>query len=216
MTNQAQDRRNRNARGLATATLIEKQAVRLAADHGAAAVTVDQICAAVGISQRTFFNHFATKDDALLGMDLPRVNEQRAREYLADPRAGILTGALGLIELPVEHVQDPEIALARFVVLTKSPALAERQAARFIPIAQEVEGLVYLKLRAVAPSGIEDEQLHSAAATITSIAAALMTRIVTGPDAPNIPPTDPRTALEELQWVWPILLGQTAPTDTSD
>src|SRR4051812_45996541 len=124
----------RNARGRATIRSIEREAVRLALEHGAAALTVDQICAAVGISQRTFFNHFDTKDDALLGWELPHLNERRVREYLADPKAGVLTGAIGLVDLPTELIDEPELARTRFRVLALSPALAERQGTRLRPL----------------------------------------------------------------------------------
>ena len=37
--------------------------------HGLDAVTVEAICAEAGVSARTFFNYFETKDDAVLGME---------------------------------------------------------------------------------------------------------------------------------------------------
>lgn len=40
---------------------------RLVAAHGLDAVTVEAICEEAGVSARTFFNYFETKDDAVLG-----------------------------------------------------------------------------------------------------------------------------------------------------
>src|SRR6187551_3035094 len=40
---------------------------RLVAEHGLDAVTVEAICDEAGVSVRTFFNYFETKDDAVLG-----------------------------------------------------------------------------------------------------------------------------------------------------
>ena len=40
---------------------------RLVAEHGLDAVTVEAICDEAGVSARTFFNYFETKDDAVLG-----------------------------------------------------------------------------------------------------------------------------------------------------
>ena len=40
---------------------------RLVAEHGLDAVTVEAICEEAGVSVRTFFNYFETKDDAVLG-----------------------------------------------------------------------------------------------------------------------------------------------------
>jgi len=181
--------------------------VRLALENGAAALTVDQICAAVGISQRTFFNHFDTKDDALLGWDLPQLNEQRTREYLADPAVGVLSGAIGLVDLPAELVDDPELAQARFRVLTQSPALAERQGARLHPLAMEVAGIVHLKLRSIASDEISEERLRSAASLVTQMAASLTLRPALEPPiaSPTAAP-DPLGGLEDLRWVWSRLI----------
>ena len=40
---------------------------RLVAEHGLDAVTVEAICEEAGVSARTFFNDFESKDDAVLG-----------------------------------------------------------------------------------------------------------------------------------------------------
>jgi AcrR family transcriptional regulator len=201
------DRDNRNARGSATARALEREAVALATLHGAENVTVDQICAAVGVTQRTFFNHFDTKEDALLGRDLPRVDERRAREYLADPDVGVLSGALTLVQPPQEMLDDPATALARIAIVGASPALARRQAARFAPIALEVEELVALKLRTVAGSEVDETRLRASAHTITAMAAALF--VQPGPDGlPTLtaPGHDPSNRLKELDWIWSRLI----------
>lgn len=201
-----QGRDNRNARGLATARSIERFAVELAALHGADAVTVDEICAAVGISQRTFFNHFDTKEDALLGLELPRINEQRAREYLADPKVGLLTGALAIVELPREHSDDPELAMLRVAVLTSSPSLARRQTERMTPLIGEVAEVVLLKLTAM-DTGMPPSQLRTAARTITTIAASLMIQLgdTTAAEPAHLP-LGPAERLGALQGIWSRML----------
>src|SRR5689334_942944 len=176
-----------NARGRATARAIETAAVRLALEQGAAALTVDEICAEAGVKQRTFFNHFATKEDALLGSALPVIDESRAREYLSDARIPVLSGALDLVAFP--HDPGDELAAARLRLLAASPTLAERQAARLIPLAEEVRTIVRLKLAAVGP----DEpaaRLDASAALITRIASALLLQ-------PRLP-GDPESPLGEL------------------
>ncbi|ODA71019.1 Bacterial regulatory protein, tetR family [Streptomyces sp. AVP053U2] len=54
-------RKKRETRAALTAA-----AVRLAAEHGAENVTVDAISEAVGVSPRTFFNYFDSRDDAFV------------------------------------------------------------------------------------------------------------------------------------------------------
>jgi len=184
-----------NARGRATMRAIETAAVRLALQHGAAALTVDQICAEAGIKQRTFFNHFPTKEDALLGSALPTIDEQSTREYLSDPRIPVLSGALGLISLPADAADD--LGASRLRLLATSPALAERQAARLIPLAEEVRSIIRLKLAALGPD-VPAQRLDASAALITRIASSLILQ-------PRLP-GDPDSPLEELRWVWELLI----------
>ncbi|MEV7284838.1 TetR family transcriptional regulator [Streptomyces sp. NPDC093252] len=53
----------------ATRAALAEAAVRLAAEHGVEQVTVEAISAAAGVSVRTFFNYFETRDDAFVVVD---------------------------------------------------------------------------------------------------------------------------------------------------
>ncbi|WND23982.1 TetR family transcriptional regulator [Streptomyces violaceus] len=57
----------RERRRLATESEIEDAALDLFEQRGFEGTTVDGIAARVGMSQRTFFRYFATKEDAALG-----------------------------------------------------------------------------------------------------------------------------------------------------
>lgn len=200
-------RDTRNARGRATVAAIEREALRLAMQGGVAALTVDQICAGVGISQRSFFNHFDSKDDALLGWALPRLSDERVAAYLADGSVGVLTGAMGLVKIPREFVDDPTLVMARLQLLMSTPALAERQTARLRPLAQQVEGVVLRKLETLAGAEMDAATLRSAAVTITAIAAALVVQPAAPGSSPRLPdPERSAGSLDELRWIWDRLL----------
>ncbi|MGV9968366.1 TetR/AcrR family transcriptional regulator [Streptomyces olivaceus] len=53
----------------ATRAALAEAAVHLAAEHGAEKVTVEAISAAAGVSVRTFFNYFDSRDDAFVVID---------------------------------------------------------------------------------------------------------------------------------------------------
>ncbi|MFI6767825.1 TetR/AcrR family transcriptional regulator [Streptomyces sp. NPDC050355] len=58
------ERRSRN-----TKARLRDAATALAAAERPGRITVDAICAEAGVSRRTFFNHFATKDEVFLAWD---------------------------------------------------------------------------------------------------------------------------------------------------
>jgi AcrR family transcriptional regulator len=53
----------------ATRNALRRSAMRLVAERGLAAVTVDDIAADADVSARTFFNYFQSKEDAVTGWD---------------------------------------------------------------------------------------------------------------------------------------------------
>lgn len=59
----------RERKKTATRGALRRAAVNLVASRGLSAVTVDDIASAAGVSVRTFFNYFPTKEDAISGLD---------------------------------------------------------------------------------------------------------------------------------------------------
>ncbi|MFI8191530.1 TetR/AcrR family transcriptional regulator [Streptomyces sp. NPDC085946] len=71
----------------ATRAALAEAAVRLAAEHGVDKVTVEAISAAAGVSVRTFFNYFTTRDDAFVVIDADA--GVRIRRAVLDAPAGL-------------------------------------------------------------------------------------------------------------------------------
>ncbi|MDJ0457201.1 TetR family transcriptional regulator [Arthrobacter sp. NQ7] len=57
----------RQRKRAATRGAITAAARALTAEHGLNGYTVEEVCGAAGISRRTFFNYFPTKEDAIIG-----------------------------------------------------------------------------------------------------------------------------------------------------
>ncbi|WP_238599425.1 TetR/AcrR family transcriptional regulator [Corynebacterium heidelbergense] len=66
----------------ATRLCIEDTATRLFLEHSFDQVTLDEICADAGVSRRTFFNYFSSKDHVATG-SLPPPLDEPAFEYVA-------------------------------------------------------------------------------------------------------------------------------------
>lgn len=140
-----------SSRGTATAQRIERSAVTLVLQNGFDATTVDMICADAKVSQRTFFNHFATKDAAVIGTADPRLDEQRVRAFIASTDPNILAEALTLVSVAMmDAAIDPELLAARMRAITSSPVLMQRQLERFSAVEAELAEVLEYRLARVS------------------------------------------------------------------
>jgi AcrR family transcriptional regulator len=150
----------RELRRLETARLMREAARRMTAEHGLAGFTVEQLCDEVGVSRRTFFNYFASKENAVIGIPV-RVDESAEEEFLAAGPAGV-DGLFGdLIDLQLKRWQQLDISPAdiepMLQALFREPSLlkhmleqgseAER---RDVELVEQREGLPAGDLRAAA------------------------------------------------------------------
>lgn len=120
---------------------IHTAAVRLVERHGLSHVTVDMISTEAGISARTFFNYFPTKESALTTGPPPLSEEQRRRfaEGGPEPRA-VLDDLLAVL---LDRADDdllprPEHFRAMIRVVSAHPELAAALHARFDAVEQDV------------------------------------------------------------------------------
>ena len=67
----------------ATWHAVHAAAVELVLGDGLAGTTADSIAERAGVSRRTFFNYFATKEDAVLGTRSPRLSDDELAAFAA-------------------------------------------------------------------------------------------------------------------------------------
>ncbi|ALO68034.1 hypothetical protein AS189_18020 [Arthrobacter alpinus] len=110
---------------LETWALIHDKASGLALDEGLAKTTVEAIADAAGISKRTFFNYFATKEDAIMGTQPPTLSDEAVAAFHADSH-GDLFGRTVRLMVTVIRSMFPEASqqARRKALKTKYPELA--------------------------------------------------------------------------------------------
>jgi AcrR family transcriptional regulator len=116
----------RERKKAATRDALQGHALRLFAEQGYDATTVDQIAAAAGVSHMTFFRYFPTKEDVVAADDYDPLLEEliRSRPRDESPIDRVHAGVrAGLAQVYWAH---REVILARTLLMAHTPALRAR------------------------------------------------------------------------------------------
>lgn len=110
---------------------LQQAAVELFAAHGYATTTTEQIAAAAGVTQRTFFRHFRDKEEVLFaeGEELLEALLQGARSVPQDA-APVAVVRAALRSLAGRLQEGREEQRARAGVVASDPALVGRDLAK--------------------------------------------------------------------------------------
>ncbi|MDR7302967.1 TetR/AcrR family transcriptional regulator [Haloactinomyces albus] len=122
----------RERKKLATRTAVREAALHLSLRHGVENVTVEQISAEADIALRTFFNHYSSKEEAVVAVASAGA-EALIAEFRARPRT---ESVLQAIREAVLVVMDQSDAASRDHVealrlIRQSPSLVPQQLAVF-------------------------------------------------------------------------------------
>ncbi|MCF1596953.1 TetR/AcrR family transcriptional regulator [Streptomyces muensis] len=111
----------------ATRDALVEAAVRLAAEHGAERVTVEAISDAAGVSTRTFFNYFDSRDDAFVMIGAEANARVRQAVLAAPPGLSPLQVLRDAIAAELAEVEERhELWSLHAMVLRTSPRLLVR------------------------------------------------------------------------------------------
>jgi AcrR family transcriptional regulator len=116
-----------NRRAAQTRTEIVDAAMAVFTQHGFDAASMDDVARRAGVSRRTIYRYFATKDD--LVFEVPRQWLEVLNQVLETRTTGESTRDLcrrALIEVARFIQDDAASVLAAFAVLTSSPSLLAR------------------------------------------------------------------------------------------
>lgn len=169
----------RERKKAATRSALTAAALRLAVQRGVDGVTTEDIAEAAGVSARTFFNYFATKEEAFVADDVERARRFVAGVAAAPADADVwdLLRRTAVTTLATTGLPSREQRLKEQLVRT-SPTVVAEVLATFGRLEQELVGELE---RRTAPSG----RLHSrllANAVGAAVRAATETWLATDSD----------------------------------
>jgi AcrR family transcriptional regulator len=148
----------------ATRNALREAALRLALEHGADNVRVEDIAAAAGVSPRTYNNYFSSRQQAIVAAITTEREARIAAAVAARPANVPLANAI--IDAIVEQYTDPsERDRDLLLLMTTHPALHDA----FLDTAADIEN----PLTAVIVERLADHDQHTARVFAASIAAAV-------------------------------------------
>lgn len=110
---------------------LERAALELALERDLDEVTVDEICARIPVSHRTFFNYFDTKEDALFDVRRAWGDPEWFARRLDEAYEGSVVGAVVGALFPEEEAGgDQGMREARMLIAARHPGLIRRKARR--------------------------------------------------------------------------------------
>ncbi|WP_241383990.1 TetR family transcriptional regulator [Rhodococcus sp. CH91] len=176
---------------------VVTQAIRLFSEFGYESTTVEQIAAAAGVSRRTFFRQFRSKEDVIFADHeslLEQVSDYLSRDF-DDPWAAACEGA----KLVFGHFRDRrELAVWRYRVVQRVPALRDRE----LVTTYRYERLFTDFLRAAVPTE-KPVRIVSFAAAMTAAHNFLLRAMIRGDDTATAERLD--QALFELRRTFGVL-----------
>jgi AcrR family transcriptional regulator len=152
---------------------IAATAMRLFGERGFDQVTVDEIAGAVGISSRTFFRYFETKEDLVLQYQR-RIHARLVEAFMARPPGEGAVTALRQAYLATSHVEaaDREQVLATNRFLPQSRTLRVRTHGERIDDRAEVMAELARRLG----RGADDADIETIAVAMSAAASAAFQR----------------------------------------
>ena len=81
------------------------EARRSTVEHGLSGFTIEQLCESVGVSRRTFFNHFGSKEDVVLGIEL-NADIETLQAYAGGRSSQDLDPLCSIVALAIEQVRS--------------------------------------------------------------------------------------------------------------
>jgi AcrR family transcriptional regulator len=165
----------RERKRLATRRSIQLAVLQLVAERGLDGITIDEVSRVADVSPRTFFNYFASKEEALLGDSPVLPSDSTVDEFVTGTGPILDDLARVLVRAGETSMKDIETVQLRQGVLKQYPQLFAMRMVTMRKFEDEVGALVARRLERSAPLLAADPvELASEARLVTLVAFAAM------------------------------------------
>ncbi|HEY0261154.1 MAG TPA: TetR/AcrR family transcriptional regulator [Lacisediminihabitans sp.] len=154
---------------------IERTAIDLALEHGYENTTIDMICEAGMISQRTFFNYFGSKEGVILGATPPMPSQEEIDDFAGRTGSNVLGDFVAMITASfVEKELDADLFRARRLLIQRTPELHSKELARMGDLEEQFVRIVLTRFRAQGRSTATSPDLEDEARMVVDLTTGVM------------------------------------------
>lgn len=163
----------RERKRLATRRAIQVAVLELSLEHGFERVTVEEIGRAAQVSPRTFFNYFASKEEAVMGgVDRFAPTAEQRAEFI-NGAGEVIDDLVAVLSVTVTGIDDLVLHRLRRQVLEREPSLVGRHIAGAQAFEVQISDLIRERLQARRDDS-SDERAEDAARLLTFVAFAVV------------------------------------------
>lgn len=141
----------------------------MTAEHGLAGFTIEQVCDEVGVSRRTFFNYFPSKDEAVLGIDEAAERDRFEAEFLAFGPRGWSAVLDDLVELVIAHTAEMGLDREEQSTFMAAVEREPRLLARLMGLTREREHALLELIATREGVGVDDSRARAAVAVLSGV-----------------------------------------------
>ena len=168
----------RERKRAATQETIERAAISLALEHGYEHVTVDMICEASMVSQRTFFNYFGSKEGVILGGAPPMPSDEEVDAFARARGSNLLADFLTLITPPLlKREPDADLFTSRRMLITRTPELLTKETARLGEFEEQFVAIILTRYQVQGLSLASHPELEDEARMVVALAHGVLQHV---------------------------------------
>lgn len=161
----------------ATASRITALCRQLTAGRGLNGFTIEEVCSEVGVSRRTFFNYFPSKEDAVFGVDEVHELQQFTEQFLALGSRGWSAVVDDLVDFAVQFSDATGHDMAEHVQFMTMLEREPRLLARFIGIGREREAALVELVALREGVAADDAQARASIAIVSTVMRSTADRL---------------------------------------